>query len=179
MPRLTSTRRATRPPLPLPPPDPINAPPAPQAETFFWDGIKGSETVIMLKNCYEKNSLLETKLVSSPKRFVRKELLTGNNKAAQFMGREIPTPSVCHDSNLHYALLIMLIKLFYCRNPPNLLKAKTTLWLWKKTRTLEKRDFLQLLREAEALQQRLPKEISKRDRISWISWQNVERKRIK
>ena len=38
---------------PLPPPDSINAPPL-QAETFYWDGIKGSETVIMLKNCYEK-----------------------------------------------------------------------------------------------------------------------------
>ena len=156
--RSRAKRSIYHPPQPLPPlpPDPVTAPPS-QEESFYWGNIKGGETIILMNSCYEKVDYWSRNLFLLPEGSSGKDYIRETTRILNAWVDKSPLRQ-CAMTAIHIMPALLLQKPSkYSKSKDHTLALERRLKLWKEG------EFLQLMREAEALQRRLPKVIAKRD----------------
>jgi len=153
---------AARPPPPVPPPPlPLALPPEP-IQQFIWGAINGNDAVRELKECYEEIVFWRKNLFMLPKGASGKDYI----KETTRLINEWVADSPVKDCAL-YAIHVMPALLL--QKPSKTSKSKDHVdALSRRLVKWKNGEFIQLLREAEALQKRLPK-AEKKKNINIIS----------
>ena len=142
---------------PQPPPPPLPPDPQPPEESFYWGDFKGSETVNNINSCYEKIVYWRRNLFLLPKGLSGKDYIRETTRLLNAWTEKSPLRQ-CAMAAIHIMPALLLQKPSKSSKSKDHARAlERRLKLWKEG------EFLQLMREADALQQRLPKGLPKKD----------------